>query len=539
MALVTIDPITRIEGHLKLQVDVSNGSVANAWSSGTLFRGIERILVGRKPEDAWLFTQRVCGVCTYVHGVCSVRSVEHATQTTIYDNARVVRNLLMGTQYLHDHVVHFYHLCLLDWVDVVSALAASPVATLTLATTLSPNAPAIDFAAVQARLRTLVESGKLGIFANGYWGHPAYRLSPEANLLFIAHYLDALVKQNLGGRMHAIWGAKNPHLQSLRVGGVTCERELTSTRVSEFRSLLAELKSFIDTVYVPDVVYLSQQYSSWFSVGKSNHFLCFGEFPETQSEPGSFFVPRGLIVDRDYANVRSVDVSMITEHVAHSWYEGTAALAPAVGVTNPAYSTYDQANRYSWLKAPRYNGLAMEVGPLARVLIGYGQGQSPMVASVNEFLARSGLNLDALNSTMGRILARAIETQTIADRMATTWINALSTTAVAYRSVSTAVTARGVGLNEAPRGALGHWSDIAGGQLANYQMVVPSTWNFGPRCAANLPGPVENALVGTPIADVSQPIEVLRTVHSFDPCIACAVHVADGDQSATVDVQTR
>ena len=534
---VVIDPITRIEGHLKIEVQVTDGVVTDAWSSGTLFRGIETILKNRSPEDAWLFTQRLCGVCTYVHGETSVRAVENAAGLTIPANARIVRNLLMGGQYLHDHPVHFYQLCALDWVDVVSALQADPDGTASLAAEISPNAPAIDFAAVQAQLQKFVDSGQLGIFAGGYWGHSAYTLEPEENLLFAAHYLHALREQVDIARMHAIFGAKNPHLQSLRVGGVTCRREINGSRISLFRTLLSATRKFIDTIYLPDVRYLATKYKVWGGQGGSRNYLSFGEFPLGTSEPADLFLERGIIFNRNVSSVQDVDLSKITEHVARSWYTGATARHPSSGETIPNYTGYNPDARYSWLKAPRYNGKPMEVGPLARVLVAYGRRNRFVVPAVDDFLSKAGLALDDLHSTLGRIAARTIETKVIADAM-NGWLNQLASGQSAYTQASIPAAAIGCGLNEAPRGALGHWISISGGKIGNYQMVVPSTWNLGPRCAAGKRGPVESALIGTQVADPKKSVEVLRTVHSFDPCLACAVHVIDtqADQVYSVNV---
>jgi [NiFe] hydrogenase large subunit len=523
---IVIDPITRIEGHLRIETQVENGAVSAAWSTGTLFRGIETILKGRRPEDAWLFTQRLCGVCTYVHGASSVRCVEDALNLTVPDNARIVRNLLMGAQYLHDHIVHFYHLHALDWVDLVSALNADPSATAALAGQVNPGADVLDYATIQARLKGLVESGQLGPFTNAYWGHPAYRLNAEANLLLAGHYLQALALQARTARMHAIFGGKNPHVQSLNVGGVTCRYDLTSSRISEFRSLLAETKQFIDTVYVPDVEYLTGPYGDWATVGGNQNFLAFGEFPEGTAEPDSLFFPRGVIFNR--GAVQDVDLGAVDEHVRHSWYSGSTARHPAVGETVPAYTGLDTADRYSWLKAPRYLSEPMEVGPLARVLVGYKRKNSAFVQAVDRFLGRTGLEVDALYSTLGRTAARALETQIIANAMGG-WLDQIDTSGSTRISWTMPAQASGVGLNEAPRGALGHWINIDNQTIANYQMVVPSTWNFGPRCAANKPGPAESAIVNTPVHAMNQPLEILRTVHSLDPCIACAVHVIDPD----------
>jgi [NiFe] hydrogenase large subunit len=530
---IVVDPVTRIEGHLRIETEVSNGQVSSAWSTGTLFRGVELILKDRRPEDAWLFTQRLCGVCTYVHGASSVRCVEDALNLTVPDNARIIRNLLMGAQYLHDHIVHFYHLHALDWVDLVSALSADPGSTALLASDKTPLADPIDFAAVQSRLQTLVESGQLGPFANNYFGHPAYILSPEANLLLAGHYIKALSLQAQTARMHAIFGAKNPHLQSLRVGGVTCRYDLTSSRISEFRNLLTQTKHFIDTVYVPDVEFLTGPYAEWAQYGGNRNFLAFGEFPLTDVEPDSLYFPRGVIING--GPVQDVNLDLIDEHVRHSWYNGTTARNPASGVTDPAYTSLDTNDRYSWLKAPRYDSNPMEVGPLARVLMGYGRGKSDFVNIVNGFLGRTGLSADALFSTLGRTAARALETQIIANAMEG-WLNQLNTSGSTRTSWTMPAQASGVGLNEAPRGALGHWISINNQVIGNYQMVVPSTWNFGPRCAADQPGPAESALLNTPVADLSQPVEILRTVHSLDPCIACAVHVVDPERKEAYTV---
>ena len=523
---VVIDPITRIEGHLKIEVQVTDGVITDAWSSGTLFRGIETVLKNRSPEDAWLFTQRLCGVCTYVHGETSVRAVENAARLTIPANARVVRNLLMGGQYLHDHPVHFYHLCALDWVDVVSALQADPTGTASLAKNISPNAPAIDFAGVQAQLEKFVNGGQLGIFAGGYWGHPAYTLNPEENLLFAAHYLHALREQVDIARMHAIFGAKNPHLQSLRVGGVTCGREINGSRISLFRTLLSATREFINTIYLPDVRYLATKYKDWGGQGGSRNYMSFGEFPLGTNEPVDLFLERGIILNRNVSSVQDVDLSKITEHVARSWYSGATARHPSSGETTPNYTGYNTDVRYSWLKAPRYNGEPMEVGPLARVLVAFGRRNGIVVPAVNDFLGKTGLTLNDLHSTLGRIAARAIETEVIANAM-DGWLNRLASGQSAYTQASIPATASGCGLNEAPRGALGHWISISGGKIGNYQMVVPSTWNLGPRCAGGKRGPVEAALIGTQVKDTSKPVEILRIVHSFDPCLACAVHVID------------
>lgn len=537
---VVIDPVSRIEGHLRIEVEVAGGRVTKAWSSATLFRGIESILEGRDPHDAPLITQRLCGVCTYIHQLCSVRAIEDAAGVTITDNARIVRNLGLGAQFLHDHAVHFYHLHGLDWADMVSALSADPTTTDNLARSLSPNADPIDYEAVKSRLQGLVNTGNLGPFANAYWGHSAYAMSPEENLLLVSHYLEALKKQLTAARMMAIFGGKNPHPQSTVVGGVTCGGELSTTRLNDFRTLLAEMRHFIDTAYLPDLRLVASRYPEWTSVGSFHNFLAVGEFPQGPNEPDDLFMPRGMIFNGDIFNVQPVDQARITEHVARSWYTGSMDRHPTDGETLPGFTGMDPEDRYSWSKAPRYDGEAMEVGPLARVLVGYGLGKPEFVTAVQNFLTETGLTEADLLSTLGRTAARAIETVIIGNAMVS-WLDELEVNlAMGNRQIYTSYSlspGMGIGLNEAPRGALGHWIDIQDTAIGKYQMVVPSTWNFGPRCATGIPGPLEQALVGVPVADPANPVEVLRVVHAFDPCLACAVHLFDRDSDETYKVK--
>ncbi len=530
---LVIDPITRIEGHLRIEVEVTNGKVSNAWSSSTLFRGIEMMLKGRDPRDAYLFTQRACGVCTYVHGLASVRAVDSAAGIEIPDNARLIRNLLLGAQFLHDHMVHFYHLHALDWVDIISAMKASPQKTAELAAKVSPapRSGVSDFKMVLARLKKFVDSGQLGIFANGYWGHPAYKLPSEVNLLAVSHYLEALRQQARTARMHAIFGGKNPHIQSLVVGGVTCATDLTPDRIAEFQYLWKETMDFVNRVYIPDVVAIAGFYKDWAKIGGTTNFLVYGDFPDSNKEPESFLFPRGAIFKRNLGKVEAVDTGQIEEHVKHSWYEGDKALHPSRGETKPRYENLDVAGRYSWMKAPRYKAEPMEVGPLARVLVAYGKGHAPTRKAVDDLLKQLAVPQEALFSTLGRTAARALETRIIGEAMEG-WINSLvenvkkGDTKI-YTDYEMPREAMGAGLNDVPRGSLGHWIEIKDGKIENFQLVVPSTWNLGPRCAKDKMSPVEEALVGTPVADPKRPVEILRTVHSFDPCIACGVHVID------------
>jgi [NiFe] hydrogenase large subunit len=425
-----------------------------------------------------------------------------------------------------------------DWIDVVSALSANPTATSTLAKTVAPSAPAMDFAATQATLIASTKNGQLGPFSGSYSGHPAYQLSPEENLLLVTHYIFAIRQQTKAARMHAMFGAKNPHLQTLQVGGLTCKNEFTAAKIAEFRTLLSDMRNFIDTVYLPDVALVASRYKGWGAVGGFNHYLAFGEFPQSEVEPDSLFLPRGLIWNRDLANPKPVDPGYIYEHVQHSWYDGSTPDHPAAGKTVPKLTTYNADDRYSWLKAPRYGGEPMEVGPLARVLVAYAKGTSAVKTAVDNFLSQTGLALVELHSTLGRVAARALETQVIAEAM-DGWLNQLQVGQPLSASGTIPARGMGMGLNEAPRGALGHWIDMVDGKISNYQMVVPTTWNLGPRCSAGKRGPLEQALIGTKVVDPARPIEILRVVHSYDPCLACAVHVIDTQHARTYTVDVR
>jgi [NiFe] hydrogenase large subunit len=471
-----------------------------------------------------------------------VRAVESAVGVKIPDNARIIRNLLMGAQFQQDHIVHFYHLHALDWVDVVNALKADPKKTAALADNVS-NAPwggAAYFKQVAQRLQAFVDSGQLGPFTNGYWGHSAYKLPPEANLMAAAHYIEALRLQAKSMRMHAIFGAKNPHLQSLAVGGVTCVKDLTPDRIGEFLFTWKETQDFIEKVYIPDLLAVASFYKDWGAIGGTSNFHAWGEFPQSDKEPESLLMPRGVIIKRNLQGLQMAQQQQVSEHVARSWYKGNKDRHPFKGETLPEHGDYKPNGRYSWLKAPRYNGEPCEVGPLARVLVAYASGDKATQELVNKTLADLGIPVTALFSTLGRTAARGLET-VIIGRAMEGWINELvgnlkkgnDKTCTAWKMKD----GMGYGLNDVPRGSLGHWIQIEKGKIKNYQYVVPSTWNLGPRDAKGKMGPVEEALIGTPIADPKRPLEVLRTVHSFDPCIACAVHVIDPDSNQVYKVR--
>jgi hydrogenase large subunit len=571
---VVVDPITRIEGHLRIEAQMDGQNIAQAYSSGTMVRGIETILQGRDPRDAWAFVQRICGVCTLVHGIASVRAVEDALDYEIPPNAQLIRNLMIAAQYVHDHVMHFYHLHALDWVDVVSALSADPKATSDLAQSLgnwSKSSPGY-FSDVAKRLKGFVESGQLGIFANGYWGHPAYKLPPEANLMAVAHYLEALAWQREAAKLHAVFGGKNPH-PNFVVGGaaspidLNSDSAINSKKLAQVRTVIDSMREFVDQVYVPDTLAIAGFYKDWGERGEGlGNFLCYGDLPAgslMDEDPGYLF-PRGAILNRDLSTIHEVDLhddAQVQEYIAHSWYrygEGNdKGLHPYAGETKldyngrggpaPPFRHVNVEDGYSWLKAPRWKDHSVEVGPLARVLLLYATGHAQTKELVEMTLSRLQLPVDVLFSTLGRTAARTLETKILADAMQG-WYDALIANIKAgdtrtfnealWEPASWPAEARGAGFMEAPRGALGHWIVIKNGQIDNYQAVVPSTWNAGPRDPQGQPGAYEAALQDNhQLADASQPVEILRTIHSFDPCIACAVHLSDPDTGDQIQIK--
>ncbi|MDR1124779.1 MAG: nickel-dependent hydrogenase large subunit [Deltaproteobacteria bacterium] len=538
---VVVDPVTRIEGHLKVEVEVENGRVKEARSAATLFRGLEIILKGRDPRDAQHFTQRVCGVCTYVHALASTRALESAAGALVPKNATLLRNLVLAAHFLHDHIVHFYTLHSLDFVDLGAALKADPARAASLAATLSPRpSPARELKEVQDKFKALAGANQPGPFANAYslGGHPAYRLSPELNLVVAAHYLEALRVQVKVARAMAAFGAKNPHPQFTIAGGVSCYEAMTPPRLREFLENIRAGADFIKNAYLPDLLAIAAEYKDWTGYGGSANFMALGSFPQPGADSlldendlaRGWFKP-GLILGRKLDKIEDFDPANIREHVRHSWYKGGTARAPFEGETVPAFTRPDDADRYSWSKAPRYDGKTMETGPLAQMLVSYAQGHPQVTPALDRLMAALSLDRRALNSTLGRTAARAVQASLIAAQIPV-WLGELD---VNVRRGDTVINVpfevpdegEGVGFVGAPRGGLSHWLRIEGGEIANFQLVVPSTWNFGPRCAANIPGPLEQALAGTPIADPARPVELLRTIHSFDPCLACAVHVID------------
>ncbi len=579
---VVVDPVTRIEGHMRCEVNLDeNNVIRNAVSTGTMWRGLEVILKGRDPRDAWAFTERICGVCTGTHALTSVRAVEDALGIQIPDNANSIRNVMQLTLQAHDHLVHFYHLHALDWVDVVSALKADPKATSALAQSISswPKSSPGYFRDVQNRIKRFVESGQLGPFMNGYWGNPAYKLPPEANLMAVTHYLEALDFQKEIVKIHTIYGGKNPHPNWL-VGGVPCAINVHDTgavgainmeRLNYVSSIIDQTIEFIDKVYIPDLLAIASFYKDWtFGGGLSSQaVMSYGDIPDRANDNSTEnqLLPRGAIINGNLAEIHEVDLrdpEQIQEYVDHSWYsyaDETKGLHPWDGVTEPNYvlgpntvgtrtniKAIDEGAKYSWIKAPRWRGHAMEVGPLARYIIGYAKGIPEFKEPVDKVLTDLGLPLPALFSTLGRTAARGLEASWAAHKMRY-FQDKLMANIKAGDSATANVEkwdpstwpkhARGVGTTEAPRGALGHWIVIDDAKIANYQAVVPTTWNGSPRDPAGNIGAFEAALMNTPVAKSDEPLEILRTLHSFDPCLACSTHVMSPDGAELTRVKVR
>ena len=568
---IVIDPITRIEGHLRVEIEVNNGVITDAFSAGTMVRGIETILKGRDPRDAWAFVGRVCGVCTSTHSLTSVRTVENALGIAVPPNAELIRNLMANALYIQDHVVHFYVLHALDWVDVVSALKANPAEASRIAQSISswPKSSVGYFTDVQKRFKNFVESGQLGIFANGYWGHKAYKLPPEVNLIAVAHYLEALEWQKEIVKVHTIFGGKNPHPNYL-VGGVPCSinieeaNAVNAERLAMVGKLFEDAKTFVNQVYIPDLLAIASFYKSdWGAIGGGlTNYLSFGDFPMNgYNNPESFKMPRGAILNRDLSKVHEVkaeDPNQIQEYINNSWYNYSkgdkVGLHPWEGETHlnytgpkPPYEHLDFTQKYSWVKTPRWKGYPMEVGPLSRMLVGYASGRPDYKEVIESTLKTLGVPVAALFSTLGRTAARGLETKLVCDWALESFDQLLANIKngdsrtqnnAKWEPASWPQSAKGIGMVEAPRGALSHFIVIEDKKIANYQLVVPTTWNASPRDLNGKRSAFEESLIGTPVADPKVPLEVLRTIHSFDPCLACAVHVYDENGTTLHDLKT-
>ncbi len=522
MARVVVDPITRIEGHQRIEVEVENGKVVDAWSSETLFRGMELVLKGRKPADAYYIAQRICGVCPISHGHASSMATEAALAIKVPNAARLIRNIIESAQFLHSHVLWFYQLAALDYVDVVSALKANIADTYALAEKAGTTTS--DFGAVQAKLKTFVAGGQLSIFSGNWFGNKDYKLPPELNLIAVAHYLEAIEIQATASQVIALMGGKFPHFMTSLPGGTAWMP--TSEKLGDILFRLTKVNEFITNTMLPDLLAIAGVYKSdLVSMGAgTKNFLSWGVFEDVSFDPKKRWLPRGAIIDGNLTAPVDPTPDKVIEYVQHSWYQPEDGnLNPAAGMTNPNFTEYDVAKQYSWGKAPRYDGKAMEAGPLSRLLVAYVEGTNPQVKTiVDSTLAALGAagKPDVLVSLLGRVGARVLEAKLVADQ-SLVWVNELVAALKGGDSStfqpSTGSDGSGAGLWEAPRGALGHWINVQGGNIANYQVVSPSTWNCCPRDADGRRGPLEEALIGAPVSNPEEPLNVLRIVHSFDP----------------------
>jgi len=567
---IVVDPITRIEGHLRIEADIDeNGVIKNAYSSGTAVRGIELIVKDRDPRDVWAFVQRICGVCTTTHALVSIRSVEDALEIKIPRNAHLIRDIMNQAVFIHDHVVHFYHLHALDWVDVVNALKADPNETSRIAQSISswPKSSPGYFKDVQSKVQKIVDSGQLGIFANGYWGHKAYKLPPEINLLAVAHYLEALDWQKEIVKIHTIFGGKNPHPHYV-VGGMATPLDIDSDngihaeRLMHVSQLIDEAKEFVNKVYIPDLLAIGSYYKDWLHGGGLNNYLCYGDFSTGDLyDPSLYRFPRGIVLNGNLKEVHDIDLkdpTHVQEFIDHSWYnydgkQKGVGLHPWEGETNlnytgpkAPYKTLDTNDKYSWLKSPRWKEQPMETGPLARMIVGYAAGKEDIIQIVDETLKKLDVPITALQSALGRTVARGIESVLVADWMRNDMDslltnikngNQITFDRTKWEPETWPKSAKGVGWLEAPRGALGHWIEIENGKTKNYQAVVPTTWNASPKDHLNNIGAYEAALKDTPLLDKNQPLEILRIIHSFDPCLACAVHLTDLETNKSTEIR--
>lgn len=561
---ISIDPITRIEGHLRIDCEIENGVVTNAWSSGTMWRGMENIVKGSDPRDAWMIMQRICGVCTTVHAIISVRAVEDALGAKVPVNAQYIRNMILSAHSMHDHIVHFYQLSAMDWVDITAALNADPdkaAEMLKGVSTWGLNS-ANEFRNVQNKIKSLVESGQLGIFANGYFGHPAMKLPPEVNLIAVAHYLQALECQRDCNRIVALLGGKTPHIQNLAIGGVANPINLDSQSVLNLerlmfvKSCIDRLNDFVTQVYRVDAAIIAAYYPEWLNLGKtSGNYLSVPEYP-IDGDNSKFVLTGGYIENFDISTFRPITqqkdefvVKGIKESGKHAWYEDDEPLEPWAGLTRPKYTGWQDEGKYSWVKAPSFYGKVVEVGPLAYLMCNLANENKDTLHHFNhikelyEKLSGNTLSVDHLHSTLGRIIARTVHCCVLNNILEQQWkllVDNIGTgDTVAYLKTDIPQTGefKGVGFGEVPRGMLSHWVVVKNGKIENYQAVVPSTWNAGPRNQNDEMGPYELSIIGTPVADPTKPLEVVRTIHSFDPCMSCAVHVVNTENGEVTQVK--
>lgn len=530
-----IDPITRIEGHLRAEMEVTDGVVTDAWVSGGCFRGMELVVQDRTPEDAAYIVQRICGVCPVSHAHTSTIAAEKAYGITIPNNARIIRNLIEGAQFLHSHILWFYNLAGLDYVNPINALSADPVEAYDLATEL--GTPSADFVGLQDRLTKFAENGQLSIFSGNWFDTGEYNLPPEADLILTAHYLEALQMQSKASEIAGLLGGKMPHIMTITPGGTAFVP--TEEKLDDLKGLVDELYDWVTKTLIPDTLAVAKFYPEAATFGKGvGRYGAWGVFEREFDENTSYtdqmnnrYLPAGVLDEK--LNLSDVDESLITEYVGHSWYEGNADLPPFEQGVHPNFTGYDVNDRYTWNKCPRYDGKPLETGGFARLLVAYKRNVPFIVEQIDTLLeilgAKKG-DLSALQNTLGRTGSRQIETLYIAGLMKE-WVEELCEALKGgdsdYFKGPEQITGEGTGFWEAPRGALYHSEKVKDGKITDYQIIIPSTWNLAPHDPDGNYGPMEQALIGVPVADIEKPINALRTVHSFDPCTACAVHIVE------------
>ena len=528
MARSIIDPITRIEGHLRAEMEVTDGVVTDAWVSGGCFRGMELVVRDRTPEDAAFIVQRICGVCPVSHMHASSIAAEKAYGISIPNNARIIRNLIEGSQFLHSHILWFYNLAGLDYVTPLNALSADPVAAYDLATEL--GTPSADFVGLQDRLKKFAENGQLSIFSGNWFDTGEYNLTPEADLILTAHYLEALQMQAKASEIAGLLGGKMPHIMTIIPGGTAFVP--TAEKLDDLKGLVDELYTWVANTMIPDTLAVAKFYPEATTFGKGcGRYGAWGVFERPSMEMNDRYLPAGVLDEK--FNLSDVDESKITEYVGHSWYEGDADLPPFEQGVKPAFAEYNVDDRYTWNKCPRYDGKPLETGGFARLLVAYKRNVPFVVEHIDSMLVALGAqkgDLSALQNTLGRTGARQIETLYVATLMKE-WVNELCEAVQggdsSYFESPSRIDGEGTGFWEAPRGALYHSEKVKDGKITDYQIIIPSTWNLAPHDPDGNYGPMEQALIGVPVADIEKPINALRTVHSFDPCTACAVHIVE------------
>ena len=542
MARTAIDPITRIEGHLRAELEVNDGVVTDAWVSGGSFRGMELAVQGRTPEDAAYMVQRICGVCPVSHAHAASLAGEKAYGITIPNNARIIRNIAEGGQFLHSHILWLYNLAALDFVNPLNALGADPIAAQRLAESAGTSSNT-DFRALKKRLAKFAANGQLSIFSGNWFDADkgeAYKLPAELDLICTAHYLEALTMQAKSSEICGLVGGKMPHIMTSTVGGTMWVP--TEEKLDDLWALVNEVSDWVKSTMLQDVLAIAPFYMDAFKMGKGcGRYIAWGVFDDPSFEMSKRYLPSGVIDEN--LKLSEVDEQKILEYIGRSWYDGDSNLNPLEGVTQPLFTEYNTDERYTWCKAPTYDGKPYEAGPLSRVLAAYLRGNKTIKNGVDDALKALGApgKIGLLQSTMGRVAARTVETLYICDLMKE-WVGELIESIKGgdseYFRGASQITGSGTGFWEAPRGALYHTEHVKDGKIEGYQIIIPSTWNIAPINANGEHGPMEQALIGLPVKDLEKPIHALRTVHSFDPCTACAVHITEPATGRTFQTVT-